>query len=169
MYWGKKYRYSAIKTEKNVAKIKIITIRVSGSLQCPVQGWHVVPGQMLIGCLKCTLQQILGGRMKEYTWFCSMWCCSFQISDVQDACRTEPKNIPVIYIVQAPNLVRQMLMVSWTPCQVCWGQSALQHSNLPDKIQYEKDWILATNCADENTQPLPGNNFVSWLMNVYTF
>ena len=79
------------------------------------------------------------------------------------------KKIPVIIIftvVQAPNLVRHMLMVSWAPCQVCWGQNALQHSNLPDKIHYEKDWVLTTNCADENTWPLPGKNLMSWLMNV---
>ena len=82
------------------------------------------------------------------------------------------KKITFIYtsviftVLQALNLVQQMWMVSWAPCQVHWGQNALQHSNLPDKIRYEKDWVLTTNCADENTQPLPGNNLVSWLMNV---
>ena len=59
------------------------------------------------------------------------------------------------------NFVRDMLLVNWAPCQVCCGQNALQYSNLPDKIHYEKDWVLTTNCADENTWPLPGNNLVS--------
>ena len=38
--------------------------------------------------------------------------------------------------------------------------------HLPDKIHYEKDWVLTTNCADQNTRPLPGTNLVSRLVNV---
>ena len=52
--------------------------------------------------------------------------------------------IPVIHIlvivtvVQAPNLVRQMLTVGRVPWQVSWDQNALQHSTMQDKIQHEK-------------------------------
>ena len=50
-----------------------------------------------------------------------------------------PNKNPVIYIlVKASSLVGQMLTVSWAPRQVSWGQNALQHSTLQDKIQYEK-------------------------------
>ena len=56
-------------------------------------------------------------------------------------------------------------MVGWTPCQ---GQNALQHSNLQDKIQYEKDWVLATNCAhDEEVMKTFVWKQVSVLTNVH--
>ena len=42
---------------KELCKTKNSLLRVSqraGSLQRPVQGWHSVPGEMLIGFLECT-------------------------------------------------------------------------------------------------------------------
>ena len=55
-------------------------------------------------------------------------------------------------IVQTLNFLGEMLTVGWAPCQVSWGQSALNPS------RWKSTWVIAANYAhDKDTQPPDGS------------